>query len=268
MTERIRLICPSNNAAILQANLARSPCLDRLPLSVIEGASSATVAFNRGLDESDEEILVFLHHDVFLPRGWDSLLHTRLAQITARHPDWAVLGAFGVGLDHRGYGPVWSSSLGAIIGAISPAPVAVQSIDELMIILRRDAGLRFDEELLGWHLTGTDIVTAARAAGRGAYVVPLPLVHNDGYKDDLDASFLDAYTYLRRKWASRLPLRSPILKISRSGWHYWRMRWQNRHSRAFRQNMAIETARDPAELAALCGWADLSASGGLPGSEG
>ena len=45
----------------------------------------------------------------------------------------------------------------------------MQSFDELLIVLRRDSGLRFDEGLPGWHMYGTDIVQTARARlGRAA----------------------------------------------------------------------------------------------------
>ncbi len=250
----IRLICASNDAAILRANLMRSDAVAQWPLSVIENASSAASAYNRGLDESAEPLLVFLHHDVYLPPGWEHLLQQRIAEVAAMDPDWALIGAYGVDEAGRGYGPVWSSSLGQIVGAVPLAPRAVQSFDELLIVMRRDAGLRFDADLPGWHLYGTDIVTQARAQSRGAYACALPLVHNDGYKDQLDQGFGAAYAYLQRKWAARLPLRSPVIKISRIGHQLWRARWHNIRSRDIRQGMAVDTALDPVAIAAACGW--------------
>ncbi len=253
MTE-LRLICASNNAAILRANLMRSQAVDHWPLSVIEDAPSAALAYNQGLDDSREELLIFLHHDVYLPPGWEQLLHQRIAEVAALDPDWALIGAYGVDEAGRGFGPVWSSSLGHIVGAVPLAPRAVQSFDELLIVMRRGAGLRFDAALPGWHLYGTDIVTQARAQGLGAYACALPLVHNDGYKDQLDEGFAAAYRYMQGKWATRLPLRSPVIKISRLGHQLWRARWHNIRSRDIRQGMAIDTALDPVAIARICGW--------------
>ncbi|WP_071798249.1 hypothetical protein [Natronohydrobacter thiooxidans] len=254
----MRLICASNNAGILGDNLARSPLLESLPLSVIEGAASAAKAYAQGMSETSEDILIFLHHDIYLPPGWDALLRARIAEVAARDPDWALIGAYGVDDHARGWGPVWSSSLGQIVGHVALSPQPVQSFDELLIVMRRSAGLTWDTDLPGWHLYGTDIVTQARAKGLGAYACALPLIHNDGYKDNLDQGFGAAYAYLQRKWADRLPLRSPIIKISRMGHQLWRARLHNWRARGVRQAMAVDTGLDPVALAAACGWASVA----------
>ena len=253
----MRLICASNNPAILAANLARSPLLATLPLSVIE-APSAALAYAQGMAESTEDILIFVHHDVYLPPGWDALLRARIAAVAARDPDWALIGAYGVDDHARGWGPVWSSSLGQIVGHVALDPQPVQSFDELLIILRRSAGVTWDTGLPGWHLYGTDIATEARARGLGAYACALPAIHNDGYKDNLDQGFGDAYHYLQKKWATRLPLRSPIIKISRMGHQLWRARLHNRRTQKVRQAMTVDTGLDPVALAAACGWASIA----------
>lgn len=256
----IQLVTASHSDTILQANLGRSPCLATLPLHVERGAPSAAAAYNRALDATTAPVVVFLHHDVYLPPGWDALLRARLAQLAALDPAWALFAPFGVGLDAAPIGPVWSSSLGQILGRVPLAPVPVQSFDELMIILRRDSGLRFDPAIPGWHFYGTDIVTQARARGLGAYAGGLPVLHNDRFHDALGDDFTAAYRAMQRKWAARLPIRSPIVKISRSGLHLMRDRWRARRSLAFRQDMAVATDTPVETLAARCGWADLSAS--------
>ena len=254
----IAYVCASNDACVLRNNLLRSPCLRDTAPEVILGASSAARAHNAGLDRTSAGLVVFLHQDVYLPSGWEALLRARIAQVEQQDPDWALLGAYGVGLDDQGYGPVWSSSLGNIVGRVALSPQPVQSFDELLIVLRRDSGLRFDESLPGWHLHGTDIVTEARAKGLGAYVSALPLVHNDGLKPQLDAGFRTAYRYLQTKWTQQLPLRSPIIKISRSGHQLWRARWHNMRARPVRAAMALDTTTDAAAIAQACGWATVA----------
>lgn len=250
------LACASHSDAILQANLARSPLLAHVPLQVERDAPSAAIAYNRALAATSAPVVVFAHHDVYLPPGWDGLLAARLAELP---PDWALFGSFGIGLDGAHVGPVWSSSLGMIVGRVPTSPVPVQSFDELLIVLRRDSGLRFDEALPGWHMYGTDIVQAARAAGHGAYAGALPCIHNDRYHGSLGADFDAAYRFMQRKWAAKLPLRTPITKISRSGLHLMRDRWRNRQSASLREGMAIGTDHAVEHLAARCGWSHLVA---------
>ncbi len=255
------LACASNSPAILSANLGASPLLENgIGLHVEQGAASATLAFNRALDATREEVVVFLHHDVYLPHGWDRLLMMRLAELSARDPDWALAGAYGVAPDYRQFGPVWTSSLGQIIGRIPMQPEPVQSFDEMLIVLRRSSGLRFDDRQPGWHMYGTDIVCAARAAGKGAYAIGLPCIHNDRFHGALGPDFTESYRWMQRKWPGMLPIQTPVTKISRSGLHLMRERWNMRNSHSAREGDAVDTGTPPAELARRCGWADLTPS--------
>lgn len=257
---QIDYIVASHSDAILDANLRRSPLFADNALHVERGAPSAATAYNTALDATQGEVAVFAHHDVFLPRGWDRVLRARLAEVAAADPHWGVFAAFGIGLDDAHIGPVWSSSLGMIAGRVPLTPVPIQSCDEMLIVLNRAAGLRFDAGLPGWHMYGPDIVQIARAAGKGAYAGALPTVHNDRYHEALGQDFDDAYAYMQKKWAARLPIRTPITKISRSGLHLVRDRWQNRRSGEFREGMSVGTDHPPEVLAARCGWSDLTAS--------
>jgi glycosyltransferase involved in cell wall biosynthesis len=254
------IVTASHSDAILEANLRRSPLFARVPLHVERNAPSAGIAYNRGLDATTAPYIVFAHHDVFLPAGWDRLLSARIAELDATDPQWALIGTFGVGLDGGHIGPVWSSSLGQIVGRVPMAPAQVQSFDELLIVMRRDAGLRWDDALPGWHMYGSDIVATARAAGRTAYAGALPCIHNDGFHESLGPDYTACYRYMQRKWAGQLPLRTPITKISRSGLHLWRDMRAARKSAVFRAGMAIGTGHPPESLASRCGWADLTAS--------
>ena len=104
---------------------------------------------------------------------------------------------------------------------------------------------------------GTDIVQTARARGLHAYAGALPTIHNDRYHEALQSDFVDCYQFMRRKWRADLPLRTPIIKISRSGLHLYRNRWSDYSSADFRANMAVGLDHSPERLAELCGWSDL-----------
>lgn len=260
MTRRILVACASNSDAILNANLAASPDIlsGQVSLHVERNAKTATLAYDRALDATEAEIVVFAHHDVFLPKGWVALLNARLDQLDAHDPHWAVTGAYGVAADHRQFGPVWTSSLGQIIGRIPMQPEPVHSFDEMLLVLRRSSAIRFDPRQPGWHMYGTDIVCSARAAGLTAYAVGLPCIHNDRFHGALGADFTDSYRWMQQKWPHLLPIQTPVTHISRSGLHLLRERWAMRKSLALRESDAVDTGTPAAELAALCGWSDLT----------
>lgn len=261
MSYSLTLATASNSDAILAANLAASPDLaSGLPLHIERNAATAVTAYNRALDATKADIVIFAHHDVYLPKGWTNVLAARLTVLDRLHPNWAVAGAYGVAPDYRQFGPVWTSSLGQIIGRVPMQPEPVQSFDEMLIILRRTSGLRFDTDQPGWHMYGTDIVCAARAAGMGAFALGLPCIHNDRYHQALGPDFTESYRWMQRKWPQFLPIQTPVTKISRSGLHLMRERWNMRRSEGFRAADSVDSGTPPAELAARCGWSDLSAS--------
>lgn len=257
---RIAVVVASHSEKTLAANLGRSPLLARVPLHVERDAPSAAIAYNRALDATTAGIVVFAHHDVFLPLGWDRLLMRRVAEVQAIDPDWAVLAAYGIGLDADSCGPVWSSSLGMIVGRVPLQPAPVQSCDEMLIVLRRSSGLRFDEALPGWHMYGTDIVQMARKAGKGAWAAPLPCIHNDRSHGVLGPDFDEACAFMERKWAGSLPIQTPVTTIGRSALSRLRHRWHRRKHLPLIESLSIGTDHAPEDLAALCGWSDLTAS--------
>ena len=258
--DRLAVVVACNDDEILESNLMRSPmiALGGIPVHVERGAASAGIAYNRGLSATSAELVVFAHQDVYLPLGWETLLHARIAELQQSDPDWALLGSYGVDDTGAHYGPVWSSSIGSIIGRISPVPIAVQSFDEHLFVMRRSAGFAFDENLPGFHLYGTDIVQMVRKSGRGAYVMPLPLIHNDRFKGQLGNDYLEAFRYMQRKWKDVLPLVSPVAKISWHGLQLARSRWRNMRSRVSRREIAAPTECDPRVYADLCGWSDVT----------
>ncbi len=254
--EKVCIVVASNNEACLARNLMVSDIVthDGVTVRVERGAPSAAVAYNRGLDATDAPIVVFAHQDVYLPPFWADRLMAAIADVEKVDPDWALIGAYGISHDGRNTGDVWTTSLGRRVGAPVTAPVAAQSFDELVIILRRDTGLRFDERLPFFHLYGTDIVQNALSTGRGAYVCDLPMVHNDGFHGRLGRDFAAGYHYLRRKWRARLPVQAPIVWITWHGLSLQIYRFYASRSRKQRLTLAGDTNTDPRVFSAQCGW--------------
>jgi hypothetical protein len=90
-------------------------------------------------------------------------------------------------------------------------PCLAGSLDEIVIAVRPDSGLRFDPAL-GWHLYGTDICLAAQKEGRKAAVVDAICFHNQR-SVKLPPAFHKSAEYLSRKWPERLPIQTSCMLI-------------------------------------------------------
>jgi len=195
-----------------------------VPLIINRGYKSAALAYNDGLDSADADIIVFAHQDVYLPRGWKQKLLSTIEGLELIGKKWGVLGV--VGKDRAGnlVGGAWSTGLQLKIESEFTSPTPVRSIDEIVIVLRKDSGLRFDDNLPGYHLYGTDIIQSALKAGFEAYVFDGPVIHNSVPVVQLDGSYVKAYRYMQRKWKAELPIWTTVVPITKSGWPLLR-RW-------------------------------------------
>ena len=251
--------CLSNSREVLDLNLRSSPAIatGRLRLDVEENPPSAGIGYNRLLDRNPDSICILAHHDVYLPEGWEQVLTDRLAEVQALDPNWAIVAAFGIGLDGRRWGPVWCSALSSVIGGIAAHPEPIMCADELLIVLRPGMGVRFDEDLPHFHFYGLDIVQTARRAGLGVYNVPLPLIHNDRFSKALGKDYCESYAYMHRKWRRQLPLQATTTTIS---WHKLHLQRSLRSMAAYAEVGSVRAAPTtvpPEWYAARCGWGRL-----------
>lgn len=225
------VIAAVNNHDILQENLLSSPDLkDKASeVTVKTGFDCAGKAYNAGLDDTSGRVCVFAHQDVYFPAGWFETLSGQIERLSRQNTRWGVIGVYGVTPEGEHAGRVWTSGLGRELSGSAVLPAEVGSIDELVIVVNREAGLRFDEQLPGFHLYGTDIVQQARTKGFGTYVVDAPVVHNSQPVKSLSGAFETAIRYMRGKWRRELPIHTAVTKITRFGLYF---RYQNiRHFR-------------------------------------
>lgn len=202
---------------ILANNLLASPCFENghpHQILIEQDSGSAAEAYNRAIDEASNDLIVFVHNDVILPRGWTEQLQSALEHLEAVDPEWGVLGCFGVTSigEHRGY--LFSPGPG-ILGAPFQTPQPVRVLDEIVLILRKSSGLRFDATLPSFHLYGTDICLRADAAGRKSYVVPAFCIHNANHYLVLPRDFYTSCRHIRRVWRHALPIQTPCITITR-----------------------------------------------------
>jgi len=243
------LVVATNCKETLESNLCSSPGLNSnarmLPQT---GFESASIAYNTGLKCAESNFVIFAHQDVYFPPGWFDKLRRKLAALESRHPNWAVVGTYGVSTNGERCGHVYTNGLGKKLGSAFEAPVSAQSIDELLIILKRSSGLSFDENLPGFHLYGTDICQAAIEQGLGAYITDLFCIHNSRSIAYLGPDFWQSCAYIRSKWKDRLPIVTPCTVIKRSDFYPLKI-LAHRLRGFFKRNKLIKANPNPASLA-------------------
>lgn len=235
-SEHFCAIAAVNDDAIAASCLRRSPDIARgnLLLHEIGGAETMGAAYNRGLAETDAPYVILLHQDVYLPEGWLVRAAEAIERLENAHPDWAVAGVYGLTKDGRHAGRVWDAVFGYELTSPVDLPAEVQSLDELLLIVRRDRFAGFDPKLPSFHLYGTDAVQSALQSGHRAFALDLPVVHNTRPIESLGGGYADAYRYMQAKWADRLPIATSVCTLSRNPWHLARVRFRRWRSRVKR----------------------------------
>ncbi len=218
------VVCLSDEAT-LTANLLASPCLGPdSPHEVIavRNAPSAAAGLSLGLARARHELVVGLHQDVVLPSGWDRRVVEQYRRAERRFGPIGVAGIYGVGTVRAAPGrPRAAERIGRVVDRgrlleerpALPAPAA--TLDELLLIVRRDTPLRFDPAL-GFHLYGADLCLQARERGL-AVVVLDALCHHNSRSLALPEAFLASAEVFARKWAHRLPVATPCAAFDRAG---------------------------------------------------
>jgi Glycosyltransferase like family len=218
------VVCVSD-PAILGANLRASPCLSSGPpheVISVRNAPNAAAGLNLGLERAKNEWVVCVHQDVYLPRGWDWRLADQLDEAERRFGPIGVAGVYGVGeAIERSRCPLSAERIGRVVerrrvlrdGSALPARVA--TLDELLLVVRRDARLRFDPAL-GFHLYGADICLQARELGLAVVALNALCTHNSR-NAGLTQVFLTSARVFARKWAHRLPIATPCVVLDREG---------------------------------------------------
>jgi hypothetical protein len=207
-----------NSQEILENCLKRSPDVasGELQLRNYEGYGCAAAAYNAALRDARADVLILAHQDVYLPAGFLAGATKRLAELSRIDPDWAVAGVAGQDHGRVFRGQTWSSGLGTVLGQRPTAPIHVATLDEMLIFIRREAGLSFDEAMPSFHLYAADVVKTAEAKGLRSYVVDTPAVHHSRAVVALDGGYRAAYRYMQRKWRKELPIPNLVCPITRS----------------------------------------------------
>lgn len=213
---------------VLQQRLAQSPCLQRggLPWTACFNSPSAAAAFNPAMDAQaaqGTEWLVWMHQDVFLPSGWEDVFRQALHAACIRWPTLAVAGVYGVrGVGEHSVRAGHVLDRGLLLQEPAALPCLVDSLDELLVAVRVDSGLRMDPAM-GFDFYATDLVLQAQEAGLCAAALdafcehwsdtPAQGVMPPGLIERV-AKNAEAF---EQKWAHRLPVKTPCFEIHQPG---------------------------------------------------
>ena len=162
---------------------------------------------------SVDDMVVFVHQDVFLPARWFDRLAAAIETLEPPGRDGACSAASapdeGLRLGWAGFHDGWAPR------RPDASPEPVETLDEIVLILRRSSGLRFDPRLPHFHMYGPDICLQARSAGFTNYAIPAFCVHNTRQLIDLPREFFEGYRYIKRKWRRYLPIYTSCITITR-----------------------------------------------------
>jgi hypothetical protein len=206
-----------NNRGILENNFLISPCFqERHPHQILlqENHPSAAKAYNQALKDSVHDLVIVAHQDMIFPSTWLDNVQDAIRSLAVTDPHWGVLGVFGINKRGENVGYVYSTGQGRI-GAPLTSPEPVQTLDEIVLILRKSSGLKFDERLPHFHFYGAEICLAAQSQGMQSYVIPAFCIHNTQFNLVMSPDFYESYHALKRIWKQYLPIQTTCIRMTR-----------------------------------------------------
>lgn len=249
---RFTVVAAVNNHKTLQENLLVSPGFvgqESVELLIQEGFTSASLAYNSALHKARADILVFVHQDIYLPARWFERVDRAIRTLNEAGIPWGVLGAFGSRRGASGgLGRVFTNGMG-LHGNVIKSPEPVETLDEIVLILRKSSRLRFDPDLPYFHMYGVDICLSAREVGLTNFAIPAFCVHNTHQLLELPSEFYRCYRFIKRKWSRYLPIFASCMTVTRFDSELRRKQLEEAFARVFwRSRKPRQRVADPRSL--------------------
>jgi len=202
------IVCCSHNKKILTRNLLRSPNLNNHQVIINKNSKNIPSSYNKSIDIAENEFIIFVHHDVFLPKTFFEELEEYLKLI--KKENWGLIGV--AGKTRNGEDAGFICDRGNIFGG-KKNPIEVQSLDEVLLIKKRDQ-LKFDENIPSTHhLFATDLCLQYENAGKKNYAISAYCEHNSLYDNQITKSWYESEKYIRNKWSKYLPIQTTCKRI-------------------------------------------------------
>lgn len=209
---KFTIISAINDEKIFAENLYSSPQILDHSIITCHGFKNVCRAYNRGMESTNTDIVIFAHQDVFLPSGFFIQLENSINNLTDRN--WGVLGVAGVNglkenktvsnLNHQ------LNYVGYILnqkqswGSPDNLPCKVNTLDELLIVVKNKSFI-FDEKIPNHHLFATDLCLQAEDQGKKNYAI-LAFCHHNSKTSVLPDNYEESKNYIRNKWKHKLPI--------------------------------------------------------------
>jgi SAM-dependent methyltransferase len=212
----LSVIVPVNRQWQYNMNADKSPGLKEIGAEIIPiyNASSAAQAYTDGCKKASHAWRLFMHQDVYLPKGCGYLLAKALNELDTHASRELPIGFAGMSyLDDNESGNLRTQVNGIVLDRTHNNSLiefrgtnSAITLDELGIILHKDSDLRIDPSL-GWHVWGTDLCMQAweKYGAPCSTVLNVPIFHNSTLVDT-PKSWHDSAELLTRKWPHRKPI--------------------------------------------------------------
>jgi Glycosyltransferase like family len=235
----ISIICVYNNLAVrqqcldrsIQALSAEAADVEYLPIGNESGTyQSAGAALNHGVSLAVNDVIIFVHQDVFL----HSLTALKEAAGQMKAAGFGLLGAVGVRSDGLLVGRIRDRIV--LAGEPVTNPTDVDSVDEVLFLASRSqllANPLTESSDMAWHAYAIEYGLRMRRQGLRTGVADIPLTHNSlsVNLDRLD----NAHQAIAARYTDLLPVRTTCGTVTKKTaepggrvWfpsHRWRYRW-------------------------------------------
>ncbi len=180
----------------------------------LNNQNSAAEALANGLREAQNEIVVFVHQDVYLPEGWDRQFCQRILEVEAKYGSFGMIGVNGA--SRRGRQAVLSGRIvdrQNIFAHPDPLPAQVDTVDDCLFAIHKSQYPGMDSAL-GWYLYGADLATRYRVHQQGVYIVDALCYHNSERGVQEPPAYTASGHRLAALWPQLLPMVTPRTIIS------------------------------------------------------
>lgn len=260
----VSVICVFNNPSVLaecleaslSAGIAEAPGTEFIPVDNTSSQfSSAGAALNHGASLARNDVLVFVHQDVYL----HSLLALEAtAGILMGDPSVGLVGA--VGVTHAGQVIGLIRDRVVLSGERASGLSDVDSLDEVLFMARREqisSHPLAEYPELSWHAYAVEYGVRMRALGLRVVVADVPITHNS-LTINLDR-LAEAHAWIAEAYPAQLPVvttcgRVQVPTRARTiplfgrlfETHKWRYRW-------LRESLAAHRLRKHAKAVTVLG---------------
>ncbi|SDS52532.1 Glycosyltransferase like family protein [Pseudarthrobacter equi] len=246
----VSIICVYNDPRVLseclspsvEAGLFEAEGSEYLPMdNTTQRFSSAGAALNYGASLARNDVVVFVHQDVYL-HSIPAL--EKAAAALMQDESLGMAGATGVTRDGRLLGLIRDRTF--LSGEHEPALAEVDSLDEVLFMARKEQVRLYpiSQEIdLSWHAYAVEYGARLRTLGKRVVVADIPLTHNS-LTINLHR-LAEAHQHIAVAYPDQLPIMTTcgtvkrpvrVIKALRApfGAHKWRYRWLRESLAAYR----------------------------------